>query len=84
MDTTLGIKLVALFGLTNLICLGLVFFSCRCRLNHKLFNMLWKHSWYQKFYNLHCYFWWAFIISVTIHVTLVIMTFGFPFLAFWK
>jgi hypothetical protein len=78
-DPELGIKLVYVLGITNIIGLLLVLFSCRCmgfpRLTRKLFN----YSWYHKFYQKHCYYWWFFVISVLLHTIFAAIVFGWPF-----
>jgi len=72
-------QIVFILGITNIISLFFVLLSCRCMLG-TFVNKLWKYEWYKKFYSLHCYFWWIFIISVIFHAVLAIITFGNPFL----
>ncbi|OGY47713.1 MAG: hypothetical protein A3J62_03985 [Candidatus Buchananbacteria bacterium RIFCSPHIGHO2_02_FULL_38_8] len=78
-STTLGIKLVYILGITNIISILLVFFSCRCMMGMKFFTRLAQYQWYKKFYSKHCYYWWLFIISVLFHTFLVFFIFGNPF-----
>ncbi len=77
-DPALGVKLVFYLGITNLIGLGLVFFTCRCMMGPKLTNWLWQYEKYRKFYNLHCYFWMLFFASVFVHALVAISTYGVP------
>lgn len=70
-------KLVYVLGIVNLTGLALVLFTCRCTLGR--FSKLWNIKWYQKFYNLHCYYWWIFLISVFLHATLALIVYGNPF-----
>jgi len=78
-DLVIAAKLTFILGITNIISLILVWFTCRCTLGRKLTNKLWNYEWYKKLYNLHCYFWWIFIGSVIIHAILAILVFGIPF-----
>ncbi len=78
-DPGLGAKLTYILGFTNLIGLGLVFFSCRCLMGPKLGGYLTKLGWYQKFYRTHCWWWKLFFVSVFLHAVLAIAVFGNPF-----
>ena len=78
-DPALGIRLIYLFGTINIIGLVLVLLSCRCMLGRKVFSRLMERDWYRRFFNLHCYYWWIFIISVLIHTFLAFQVFGNPF-----
>ncbi len=71
-DPVLGLRLIFILGITNIIGLLLVLLSCRCIGSARLF----RHGWYKKFYNLHCYFWLLFIGSVLLHTTLAFLVFG--------
>lgn len=77
-DPSLGLKLVFILGVINIAGLLLVFFSCRCLMGRKFAERLWKHGFYKKFYNYHCYFWWIFMISVLLHTAVAFLTFGIP------
>jgi hypothetical protein len=79
LDSELGFKILSLAGITNIIFLLLVFFSCRCMGGSKLTQKLFSYPYYQKFYRLHCYFWWGFYLSVIIHTVLAFYLFGWPF-----
>lgn len=74
-----GAKLVYLFGISNVACLLLVLLSCRCMMGVRMFANLMQYAWYKRFYTLHCYYWWAFIISVFLHTLLAFTIFGNPF-----
>lgn len=74
-----GYKFTFIFGIINIISLMLVFFSCRCLVGANFVKKMWKYKWYQKYYNLHCYYWWIFIISVILHSLFALVTFGSPF-----
>lgn len=77
-DPNLGIKLVFILGITNILSILLVFFSCRCLIGIKFVNKMWQYEWYKKFYNKHCYYWWVFIISVLLHTIIAFVIFGNP------
>ena len=75
----LGI-IVFILGLTNIISLLLVLFSCRCVMNKTYFvNLISKSELYHKFYSYHCYYWWVFITSVIMHVIIALYVYGIPF-----
>jgi len=73
----LDILLVA--GITNVLFLLLVIFSCRCMGFWRITKWIFGYENYQKFYKFHCFFWYGLIISVFIHATLAIYLFGIPF-----
>lgn len=74
----IAVKLVFILGITNIVSLLLVFFSCRCLLGVNFFNKMMQRGWYRKFYNKHCYFWWIFFSSVIGHTVLAFLIFGNP------
>lgn len=74
-----GYRLTFVFGITNIISYLLVFFSCRCLIGVNFVKKMRKYKWYQKYYNLHCHYWWFFIISVILHLLFALVTFGNPF-----
>lgn len=78
-DPGLGVKIMFLLGLTNLISMFLVFFSCRCMVGINFVNKMFKYKCYQKYYSKHCYYWWIFFTSVILHVILGFLVFGIPF-----
>ncbi|MAG47109.1 hypothetical protein CL617_00765 [archaeon] len=78
-DTDFGVKLVFILGITNIIALFLVLLSCRCMGSVKIINYFWKYEWFKKFYSLHCYYWWLFVISVLLHAVFAFIVFGNPF-----
>lgn len=78
LDPALELGLLRYLGLTNVIFIALVWLSCRCRLG-SFGQRLMERGWYRKFYNWHCWYWWAFILSVLIHATFAIDLFGLPF-----
>lgn len=73
-----GARITFMLGITNIIGLFLVFFSCRCLMGSSLQKRLWQHDWYKKFYNAHCHYWKLFFISVLIHAVFAIIYFGIP------
>ncbi|HLC99020.1 MAG TPA: hypothetical protein VJC00_03375 [Candidatus Nanoarchaeia archaeon] len=79
LDTQLGVQILFTLGITNVIFLLLVASSCRCMGMHNLTRRFMNYSWYLKFYNKHCYYWYGFFISVLLHATLAIYLFGIPF-----
>jgi hypothetical protein len=75
-NPALGIKFIVILGITNLISLILVWTTCRCR--HGLIKSMTPGSFYSKLFNLHCTFWRILVTSVTLHIIVVLMTFGIP------
>lgn len=73
-------KLVYVLGITNLLGLFLVFFSCRCLMGPRLAKFMLKIPSYQKFYQTHCWWWYLFFISVAAHALLAISVYGSPFI----
>ena len=78
-DPLLGQKIVYILGITNIVSIILVFFSCRCLLGWKLTARLARFPWFQKFYRYHCWYWWLFIVSVFAHSVIALLIFGNPF-----
>lgn len=78
-DTVFGAKAAYVLGITNLVGLLLIFFSCRCLMGSRLAKRLWQFGWYRKFYSMHCYFWWLFFVSVAMHVVFAFAAYGNPF-----
>lgn len=77
-DPLIAAKAAYILGWMNIIGLVLVLLSCRCIMNIKP-EKLAKSKLYTKFYSLHCYYWWFFIISVLAHAILAISAYGNPF-----
>ncbi len=77
-DPNLGVKLIFILGITNVISILLVFFSCRCLVGVKFVKKMFQYEWYKKFYNWHCYYWLIFITSVLLHTTIAFLVFGNP------
>lgn len=75
----LGYRITLLFGIINVITLLLIFFSCRCLIGAKFVKRMWEHKWYQKYYRIHCYYWWVFFIAVIMHIVFAVIAFGNPF-----
>ena len=79
-DPLLGAKLTFILGITNVISILLVLFSCRCLIGTAFVKRMWDtHEWYKKFYNAHCIYWRIFIASVLLHTILAFLIFGNPF-----
>jgi len=70
-------KIVFVLGLTNLVGLFLIFFSCRCGIMK--YPKLSTSKTYMWFYKYHCYYWWFFLLSVLVHAILGLVVIGFPF-----
>ncbi|MAF13446.1 MAG: hypothetical protein CMI53_00935 [Parcubacteria group bacterium] len=77
LDTALAVKILFWAGIANVIFILLVFFSCRCLAGQKITTWLFRYSWFKKVYKYHCYYWWAFFVSVLIHTFLAFYVFGF-------
>lgn len=78
-DALLSVRITFILGITNLIALALVAFSCRCIIGNKIADKLQNYSWYQKFYKKHCYYWWFLFVSVFFHAVFAIIAYGIPF-----
>ena len=77
-DTALAAKLTFVLGITNILGLVLVLFSCRCILGWNP-QFLQNKKWFMAFYRLHCWYWRIFLLSVLLHVVLAFLSFGNPF-----
>ncbi len=75
----IGPKIAFLLGITNVVFMLAVFFSCRCMVGMGFVNKMLKNGWYRKYYDYHCYYWMAFFLSVILHVIVVFYIFGNPF-----
>jgi len=75
----ISVQTIYILGITNIIFLVLVLFSCRCFLGFKLYVKLVKTAWFKKVYKYHCWYWWGFIISVSLHTLIAYLLFKFPF-----
>lgn len=73
----IGVKLVYILGITNVISLLLVMFSCRCCLGRR--PSLANSKRYMNFYRYHCFYWWLLIASIFAHATIAFLAFGIPF-----
>ncbi|HJO02145.1 MAG: hypothetical protein QF655_00915 [Candidatus Woesearchaeota archaeon] len=78
LNPDLGVKLIFILGIVNLFSIVLIFFSCRCLAGQKFTSRMMQYAWYKKFYAMHCYYWWIFIISVILHTALAFSAFGNP------
>jgi hypothetical protein len=74
---SVGKTIIFVAGILNLVFLLMVYFSCRCIMPIKMFNKLSKKDWFKKFYRYHCYYWWAFFISVIVHTVLAFYLYVF-------
>jgi hypothetical protein len=72
----LGIKILFIAGVTNVLFLLLVFFSCRCLAGPRISNWLFKYDLFRRLYKYHCKLWWGFYASVLIHTLLAFYLFG--------
>ena len=71
--------IVFILGITNVVSIIMVMFSCRCVMNKTYFiNLINRSKVYGKFYNYHCYYWWIFIISVILHAAFALYVYGIP------
>ena len=77
-DPVLAGRMTYVLGITNLVGLGLVYFSCRCLVGNRFVERMVKYAWYRKFYQGHCRWWYLFFISVFLHSVLALVTFGNP------
>ncbi len=75
-DQALGIRLIQIFGVINVVTFLMIASTCRCVVGVRFFNDLMKRDWYKWYFNHHCWYWRAFMLSVLIHVAIVLMVFG--------
>jgi len=78
-DPLLGIRLIVIFGITNVITFLMIASTCRCVVGVRFVNDMMKQDWYKWFFSHHCWYWRMFFLSVIIHIALVLMVFGIPF-----
>ena len=72
------LKLIYILGITNIISILLVLFTCRCVPAWKLTRRLMAYKWYQRFFKYHYYLWLILGISVIAHMVFAISLMGFP------
>lgn len=77
-QTSLGLKLIYIFGILNIVSIVLIYFSCRCFIQPKIFQKLVSYSWYRWFYKQHCRLWWIFFTSVIVHTIIAFILVGNP------
>jgi hypothetical protein len=65
--------IVLITAIINIVCLLLLFFTCRFIPRLRLTNPLAQKRWYKPMYKFHSYIWWLFIISVAVHAILAIL-----------
>ena len=75
----LGLRLIYVFGITNILFLVLVLLSCRCMGVPQITEKLFQSEKFKRFYKYHCYFWWGFILSVVLHTLFAFYFLGSPF-----
>jgi hypothetical protein len=79
MHSIVALRLVFILGIfQSLVALGILV-SCRCVSGFKSAAWLTKTTAFRKFFKYHCYYWWAFWVSVAVHVFLAINLTGNPF-----
>ena len=71
-------RLIFILGIVNLVTGFLILMSCRCIPGMGFGRRLMKYPSYQKFFKFHCYLWWIFWPSVTVHAIFAIGLFGIP------
>ena len=72
-------RVIFILGITNLVTAILVLLSCRCVPGIPIVGSLMKYSAYKRFFRHHCYYWWAFWLSVVVHAIFAIGFAGVPF-----
>ena len=77
-QTIVAERVIFAFAIINLVTGVLVFLSCRCVPGARITGNLMKYAVYQRFYGYHCYFWWAFWVSVVVHAIFAIAFLGVP------
>ncbi len=78
-QSIIGVRIIFVFGIINLVAGVLVLLTCRCIPGLKITGNLMQYKWYKSFYKYHCYIWWAFLVSVTVHAVFAIGFIGVPF-----
>ena len=79
MDLLLAQRLVFILGFVNLLCIAVLFLSCRCMGMREPFSRLLRFGAFAKFYGFHCYFWAILWLSVITHLVIAIWVLGVPF-----
>jgi hypothetical protein len=72
-------KIIFILGIVNIILVLMLFFSCRYIHQLPFGPALMKKPAFQKFFNIHHYIWWVFLVAVIAHGILAIGYFGVPF-----
>ncbi|HKZ34887.1 MAG TPA: hypothetical protein VJ179_03420 [Patescibacteria group bacterium] len=70
--------IIYLAGITNILSFFLIFLSCRCLIGVEFVKKMMKYPWYNKFYHLHCWYWYILFVSVVIHTVTAFLVFGNP------
>jgi hypothetical protein len=65
--------IVLITAIINLICVILLFFTCRFIPGLNLTNPLMRMNWYKPVYKYHSYIWWLLAPSVLIHAVITII-----------
>jgi hypothetical protein len=71
-------RVVFFLGILNFVLILLIFFSCRCVSGSKSGSRLMTQRFYKRFFAKHCYLWYIFWLSVTIHAFFAIMYLRWP------
>jgi len=71
-------RLIFILGITNLVTVALIFFSCRCTGASRLGGRLMKNHLFARFYRHHCVLWWILWSSVVLHALLALTFLGWP------
>ncbi|MFQ5406134.1 MAG: hypothetical protein ACE5DI_03190 [Candidatus Micrarchaeia archaeon] len=78
-DPVFGIKIVILLGFANVFFMLLILATCRCTVAFDFAKGLLDRSWFKRLYAWHCYYWYAFILSVLLHAVLALDLYGSAF-----
>ncbi|HLD11888.1 MAG TPA: hypothetical protein VJB91_03215 [Patescibacteria group bacterium] len=78
LPSTAFVTIIFIAGITNILSFFLIFFSCRCLIGVEFARNMMKHPWYNKFYHLHCWYWYILFVSVVVHTVTAFLVFGNP------
>jgi hypothetical protein len=78
-QTILAAKAIYTLGIVNLVTGLMVFFTCRCLPGARIGHSWMQNTQYKRFYKYHCYYWWAFWVSVVVHAIFGLGLLGNPY-----
>jgi len=68
LPTIVLLRTLFVTAIINIMTILLILFSCRCINTWKLTSRLAKYRWLKRFFKWHCYVWYIFLPSVSLHL----------------